>query len=110
MSKMNELSQTVNELKTAAQLLLSVADSLTDLFSGTGSFKEEVTETPEPPTLSKETLTLESVRRVLAEKSRSGYTGEIKSLLEKYGANKLSEIEPEKYHDLLEEVKVLGNG
>ena len=36
MSKMNELSQTVDELKSAANLLLSVADSLLDLFSGTG--------------------------------------------------------------------------
>ena len=36
MSKMNELSQTVDELKSAAYLLLSVADSLLDLFSGTG--------------------------------------------------------------------------
>ena len=29
------------------------------------------------------------VRAVLAEKSRSGYTDEIKALLEKHGANKL---------------------
>ena len=107
MSKVNELSQTVDELKTAAKLFLSAADSLTDLFSGAGSLNEEVTETPTP---CKKQLTLESVRKVLAEKSRSGYTIEVKSLLEKYGANKLNEINPDKYHDLLEEVKVLGNG
>jgi coenzyme F420-reducing hydrogenase alpha subunit len=107
MSKMNELSQTVDELKTAARLLLSAADSLTDLFSGTGDSTDEVNETLKP---AEPLLTLESVRAVLAEKSRSGYTSEVKALLEKYGATKLSEIDPEKYHDLLEEAKVLGNG
>jgi len=30
--------------------------------------------------------------------------------LGKYGASKLSEIDPENYHDLLEEVKGLSNG
>ena len=107
MSKMNELSQTIDELRTAATLLLSAADSLADLFSGSGGLTEEVNETPKP---TEAPLTLESVRAVLAEKSRSGFTAEIKFLLEKYGAAKLSEIDPSKYHDLLEEVKVLGNG
>ena len=107
MSKMNELSQTVDELRNAARLLLSAPDSLTDLFSGTGDSTEEIKETPIP---AEPLITLESVRAVLAEKSRSGYTAEVKALLEKYGATKLSEIDPKKYHDLLEEVKVLGNG
>ncbi len=107
MSKMNELSQTVDELRTAARLLLSATDSLTDLFSGAGDSIEEVNETSKP---AEQPLTLESVRAVLAEKSRSGLTAEVKALLGKYGATKLSEIDPNKYHDLLEEVKVLGNG
>ena len=110
MSKMNELSQTVDELKTAANMLLSVADSLLDLFSGTGEPSEEAKETKNQPAAAKEELTLESVRAVLVAKSRSGYTDEIKALLEKHGASKLSEIDPKKYKKLLEEVKVLGNG
>lgn len=107
---MNELSQTVDELKTAANLLLSVANSLLDIFSGAGELSDEVKESNKQPAATKEKLTLESVRAVLAEKSRSGYTDEIKALLEKHGANKLSEIDPKKYKKLLEEVKVLGNG
>lgn len=110
MSKMNELSQTIDELKTAANLLLSVADSLLDLFSGTGEISSEVKETKKQAPVKEEKLTLESVRAVLAEKSRSGYTNEIRALLEKHGANKLSEIDPNKYKALLEEVEVLGNG
>lgn len=110
MSKMNELSQTVDELKTAANLLLSVADSLLDLFAGTGDTSSEAKVSEKPATEKEEKLTLESVRAVLAEKSRSGYTDEIRALLEKHGANKLSEIDPKYYKALLEEVKVLGNG
>ena len=110
MSKMNELSQTLDELRTAARLLLSAADSLTDLFSGSGDTSEEVNDALKTPESNKSTLTLEAVRAVLAEKSRSGFTAEVKSILEKYGASKLSEINPEKYYDILEEAKVLENG
>ncbi len=110
MSKMNELSQTVDELKTAANLLLSAADSLLDLFSGTGDIAKEDKEDKKQEPVKEEKLTLESVRAILAEKSRDGYTDEIRALLEKHGANKLSEIDPKKYKTLIEEVKVLGNG
>lgn len=109
MGKTNELSQTVDELKTAANMLLSVADSLLDLFSGTDGFSKETTEPKNKPESKKEELTLEAVRAVLAEKSRNGYTDEIRALLEKYGADKLSEVEPKKYKELMDDVKVLGN-
>ena len=52
---------------------------------------------------------LEDVRKVLAEISRSGKTAEMKSLLEKFGASKLSDVEPEKYSELLEAAKELSN-
>ena len=55
-------------------------------------------------------LALEDVRAVLAEKSRDGYTAEVRGLLQKHGADKLSEIDPEHYADLLADAEVLGNG
>lgn len=61
-----------------------------------------------PPT--QKPLTLEAVRAVLAEKSRNGHTAKIRELLEKHGAAKLSEIDPQKYSALLAEAEVLGNG
>lgn len=109
MSKMKELSQTLDDLKTAANMLLSVADSLLDLFSGSGGISNEAIEAEKQAPVKEENLTLESVRAVLAEKSRSGYTDEIKTILEKHGASKLSEIDPKKYKELLVDVKVLGN-
>lgn len=106
MSKMSELDLCVGELRSAAQSLNTVADSLTALFSGS---QPESSVQPESKPTSKP-LTLEDVRAVLAEKSRNGHTAKIRELLEKHGAAKLSEIDPQKYSALLAEAEVLGNG
>jgi len=53
-------------------------------------------------------LTLVEVRAVLAGKSRDGHTENIRALLEKYGASKLSEIDPSRYQDLMDEALCLG--
>ena len=50
---------------------------------------------------------IEAVRAVLAEKSRDGKTREVKALLMKYDAGKLSGVKPEDYAALLTEAKVL---
>lgn len=100
MGKMNELSQLVNELNQCGKTLISISESLASMFST----QEEVP--PEKP----KAITLEEVRAVLAEKSRAGHTAKVRELLEKYGATKLSEIEPSQYPSLLEEAEVLGNG
>jgi hypothetical protein len=42
-------------------------------------------------------ITLEQVRALLAEKSQAGFTLEVRGLLEKYGAPKLSLIDPANY-------------
>ena len=106
MSKMGELDLCVSELRSVAQSLNTVADSLTSLFSGSQprtSVQPESTPTSKP-------LTLEEVRAVLAEKSRNGHTAKVRELFEKHGAAKLSEIDPQKYAALLAEAEVLGNG
>lgn len=55
-------------------------------------------------------VTLSEVRAVLAEKSRKGFTAEVRQLLQKYGAEKLSEVDAVKYADLMADAEVLGNG
>lgn len=57
-----------------------------------------------------EVYTLEDVRGVLAEKSQSGLTADVKKLIIKYGGSKLSDIDPSKYADIIKEAEVLGNG
>ncbi len=51
--------------------------------------------------------TLEDVRAVMAQKSQDGKSKEVKELLQKYGAAKLSAVEPEDYPALLREAQAL---
>jgi transposase len=54
------------------------------------------------------TLSLTDVRKILAEKSRAGHTDLVRLLLEKYGADKLSAIDPSHYKNLVDEAECLG--
>jgi hypothetical protein len=110
MKRMSELSQAVTELKRCGEALISIAESLADCCGGDG--EAHTAEQPPAEVAASETraLTLEEVRAVLAEKSRAGYTAQVRELLEKHGAKKLSEIDPAEYPALLAEAEVLGNG
>lgn len=99
MSKMGDIAESITELRNAATAINSVADWLTEVLS--------TTETAEEAPATEPVLTLEEVRAVLAEKSRKGHTAEIRSLLQKYGADKLSKLDPANYKALLAEVEVL---
>ena len=67
---------------------------------------EQVSTTQEKP--EEVSLTLTEVRKVLAEKSRAGHTEHVRLLLEKYGADKLSAINPTHYKSLVDEATYLG--
>ena len=102
MGKTKEMAMLIDELRAAAVAIIDVASQLAEKFGGGNT--EKLTTTDEP------VLTLEEVRAVLAEKSRNGYTAEVRSLLQKYGADKLSGIDPVQYKALLADAEVLGNG
>ena len=53
----------------------------------------------------KNPVTIEQVRAVMAEKSQAGLTAQVKALLESFGAAKLSAVNPEDYEALLEAAK-----
>lgn len=53
------------------------------------------------------TITLEEVRGKLAELSRQGKQPEVKALISKYGASKLTDLESACYEELLKEAEVL---
>jgi hypothetical protein len=57
-----------------------------------------------------EPLTLEAVRAVLGEKSRAGFTAQVRELLLAHGADRLSAIDPAEYAALMEEAEGLANG
>ena len=102
MSKMAEIATIIDELRDTASSINRIVDELTDLFSYSNR-APEVASTPE------KALSLEEVRAILAEKSRDGFTAQIRDLLQKYGASKLSEIDPANFKALVADAEVLGN-
>ena len=96
---MGDMAASIAELRNAAAAINGVADRLAETFSA----KEPDEEAPDTEPM----LSLEEVRAVLAEKSRKGHTSEIRSLLLKYGADKLSQLDPANYRALLADAEVL---
>ena len=112
MGKVKLLLDVIGDLRSLADSLQAVADAVAD----NGAAEAGRTDTKEPEKAGKagkaakkeeKPLTLEEVRAVLAEKSRSGHTEEVRELLNKHGADKLSEIDPAEYAALLAEAEVL---
>lgn len=105
MSKMSEIDMTIEELRNAAAAITDAANYLIQLFSS-----ENTDTQPEASALvQKSALTLEQVRAVLSEKSRAGYTANVRELLQKYGASKLSQVDPSNYEAMLRDAEVIGN-
>lgn len=52
-------------------------------------------------------ITLEEIRGALAEKSRAGHSAEVKALIARHGADKLSGIDPKEYPAMMEELGCL---
>ena len=100
MSSMGELNDCVKNLRDCADALSKIADWLFETFSAD--------EAPAEP--AKPKYTLESVRAILAEVSRAGHTAEIRELLQKHGASRLSEVDPGHYEALVADVEGLTNG
>lgn len=105
MSKMNDMAMTIEELRNAAVAITDVANYLAEMFSGNAVQEQPEMKAP----AQKPALTLEQVRAVLSEKSRAGYTANVRELLQKYGANKLSQVDPTNYEALLCDAEVIGN-
>lgn len=122
MGKVKLLLDVIGDLRSLADSLQAVADAVTE---DDASAERTATKEPEqkgrPKAAAKKNtakktvkaepeekpLTLEEVRAVLAEKSRAGHTAEVKELLNKHGADKLSEIDPAEYPALLADAEVL---
>lgn len=49
-----------------------------------------------------------TVRQMLVEKCKEGYTNQIKDLLQKFGAEKLSDVDPTDYEDLYYSAEAIG--
>jgi hypothetical protein len=81
--------------------------SCRDAFHNIADALEEILEPEEEIENTAPDITLEHVRAVLADKSRSGKTAKVRELLLSFGAEKLSEIDPARYAEMLKAAEAL---
>ena len=99
------LLDVVEDIRSLADSLQTLANAIAGDDVADESSVTAVETVAMPPV----TITLEQVRAVLAEKSHDGLTEQVRSLLQKYGAQKLSAIASDRYPDLLRDAKELND-
>lgn len=126
MSKMSELALIIDEMITCGEGIVKATKELTAcgerMIQSAKKLRElfSTENLPEPKALAAnedlpakeapvKTYSKEEVRGILAGKSAKGYGKEVKALLSKYGADKLSTLSPEHYAAVVAEAEEIGN-
>ena len=104
-----------SELLRIAEGFSIVAEGLRGLAKAEGGTKDKAVKEQKQDTVKEQKqnavqeqpATLEGIRALMAQKTQEGKSKEIKELLQKYGAAKLSAVKPEDYPALMQEAQVL---
>lgn len=104
MSRTKLLLDVVTDLNNLAESIQTIAEALASN-EETPRAKEKVPVKKVKP--KKKKISLEEVRTLLARKSQEGFTADIKKLLEKYDATKLSEVDAKDYEALMKDAEEL---
>ncbi len=100
MNKVKMLLAVVSDMRSLANSIQAVCDAMeSDEQPDAEEVKEEAKKAPE--------ITLEKVRGILADKSRAGHTDKVRAIIEKYGAERLSDINQKDYAAIIKEAEVL---
>lgn len=104
MSKMNELSRALDELTACGEGLIRAANAIREIFSAEAEPEAQPADAPaEAPA----GYTFAEVRKAFSAKSHAGYTEQIRALISRYGADKLSTIKEEDYPALMADLEAL---
>ncbi|MCM1497174.1 MAG: rRNA biogenesis protein rrp5 [Clostridium sp.] len=114
MSRIKLLLDVIEDVRSLGDSLQALADAMASdepkeepKKKAKAGSKSEKTKAEETVPAEKNPLTLEEVRMVLAEKSRAGHTAEVREILQRHGAEKLSDVDPAEYESLIAEAEVL---
>ena len=94
-----------NDIACAIATLQAVADELMTAYPDSDFDRNEPEQETQPEIPA---ITEDDVRRALAEKSRDGFTAQVKALLTKYGVSKVSQLNHTQYAAILAEAEGLG--
>lgn len=116
MGQMKKMKSVIDDLHSCSDYLNGLAAELEQMFKaapdeGEAAPNELPTKEPgknEAP--EKLPLKFEDIRAVLADISRKGHNAEVRALIEKYGVDRLSAVNPKHYEALLRDAEVLHEG
>ena len=104
MGKMNDLDLQIKELRSCGETIIEIANTLAGMFLPRRRIRRPKT----VPKAKPKTPAFEEVRHRMTVIAQAGYSAEVKALITKYGARKLSDIAPSQYEELLKEADALG--
>lgn len=99
MSRMKFVKEIVDQAKDCINQSKECINSLHELIAMLESNETE----PE------KTYSLEEVRNVLANLSRNGHTDAVREAIKRQGGDKLSDLDPSKYGELMKDVEGIGH-
>lgn len=108
MSNIKLLLDVIADARSFADSLGAVADAMKK--NETQDVEKPVAPKKEVKKSKEKEIKFEDVRALLGQKSQEGMTEGVRGIIQKYGATKLSEIEPKHYADVLKDAGELTNG
>ncbi len=114
---LKKIGLAVREIADALEIIFANVRTIADVFVEVTEAKKAPKELPqkeEPVDVEASVeeapaLTLEEVRGRLADLSRAGHTEQVKALITKYGADRLSAVDPSNYAALLADAEEIAN-
>lgn len=108
MSKMSELSRVLDELVACGEGLIRTANAIRDIFTAETDEQPKPIPSAEAQAEEPKEYTFVDVRKAFSAKSHAGYTEQVKALITKYGAVRLSAVKEEDYPSLMADLEKIG--
>lgn len=103
----------ITHVRGIADSLQTIADAIREnkefVVESEAKAVEQIPKKIETKSKKEKKISLEDVRGILAQKSQAGHSAEVKELITKYGADKLSAIDPSKYEELIKDAEEIGD-
>ena len=116
MNKVEELVDSLDDMAACSERLMKALLGVRDIITGnrkkaaaakaTAPEKPE-TKPPKPEKPKAKTYTFVEVRQACSAKAHEGYTEQIRAMIAKYGADRLSAVKEEDYAELIADLEVL---
>lgn len=117
MEKMMEIREALDALAECGHSIMKTAEALKRYYAVNDNAEpstekvapEKTNESPEPASGSMPEYSKEYVRKLLAKAANNGHREAVKDIIQKHGANSLSQLDPSKYASIVKDAEVLAN-